>query len=194
MHSSLCREVARVSLNPDLSFQMGSPIISPCDLSAVGGIPVTPKPDKEWFLRISKFWWATNFKGTLTEEEKKHLPLRDLLLSFGGHQACIASYELDLRLLLNHGEIWLARGARKIPGRVSRCHENSLRYWYEHQDTTSYATGYALSDDGFWRQHSWVVKHGAKGGVVLETTEPRIAYFGFPVEKDEALYLLADYI
>jgi hypothetical protein len=36
------------------------------------------------------------------------------------------------------------------------------------------ATGYALSDDGLWRQHSWdVLRDG-----ILETTKARQKYFG----------------
>jgi len=36
-------------------------------------------------------------------------------------------------------------------------------------------TGYALSQDGLWRGHSWAHR---VDGTILETTEPRLAYFG----------------
>ncbi len=43
-------------------------------------------------------------------------------------------------------------------------------------------TGYALSRDGVWRQHSWCY---TDNGVVVETTEKRVQYFGYVMTEDE---------
>ena len=44
------------------------------------------------------------------------------------------------------------------------------------------ATGYALSDDGLWRQHTWgILRDG-----ILETTEARIEYFGLLLQGERA--------
>lgn len=47
------------------------------------------------------------------------------------------------------------------------------------KDITRICTGYALSEDGMWRQHSWIIWHKARSNQIIETTVPRILYFGF---------------
>lgn len=43
-------------------------------------------------------------------------------------------------------------------------------------------SGYALSADGLWRQHSWgILRDG-----ILETTERRIKYFGLILQDERA--------
>lgn len=42
-------------------------------------------------------------------------------------------------------------------------------------EIASIGTGYALSDDGLWRQHSWGLE---ADGVVVETTFERRSYVG----------------
>lgn len=45
-------------------------------------------------------------------------------------------------------------------------------------------TGYALSDDGYWRQHSsWCLSPARR---LIETTVRREHYFGFRLSEDEA--------
>ena len=44
-------------------------------------------------------------------------------------------------------------------------------------------TGYALSDDGLWRQHSWVMDDQ----VIYETTVKRTQYYGFVLDPAEAV-------
>jgi hypothetical protein len=39
-------------------------------------------------------------------------------------------------------------------------------------------TGYGLSKDNMWRPHSWLVGIAKSQPYVIETTEPREAYFG----------------
>ncbi len=55
------------------------------------------------------------------------------------------------------------------------CHRNVARVWVSRQPgIVGIGTGYALSEDGLWRQHSWgVLKNG-----ILETTVARTKYFG----------------
>lgn len=49
------------------------------------------------------------------------------------------------------------------------------------------APGYALSIDGMWRQHSWMMLRGARSVKIIETTEKRVAYFGFVMTQKESL-------
>ena len=44
---------------------------------------------------------------------------------------------------------------------------------------------YALSEDGLWRCHSWVVQPMARTVRVWETTVKRVAYFGVVLTSEE---------
>jgi hypothetical protein len=74
-------------------------------------------------------------------------------------------------------------------GAPSDCHRNAVALWRA-GTAVAIGTGYALSDDGLWREHSWAV--GADGRVI-ETTEKRIVYFGV-VFADERAAWFADWI
>ena len=65
---------------------------------------------------------------------------------------------------------------------VSDCHANAARLWRA-SEIESIGTGYALSDDGLWREHSWGWR---QGDVLVETTERRRAYFGVKLDGDGA--------
>jgi hypothetical protein len=64
----------------------------------------------------------------------------------------------------------------------SHCHSNAALLWKVAGGVIAIATGYALSKDGLWRRHSSGIDHG----LVVETTEPRIRYFGFGFMEEEA--------
>ena len=59
-------------------------------------------------------------------------------------------------------------------GEAGECHENAHKLMYS-DNAALVGTGWALSEDGLWRQHSWAHR---VDGTLLETTEARIAYFG----------------
>jgi hypothetical protein len=65
----------------------------------------------------------------------------------------------------------------------SSCHQNVASLWRGRKfGIVGIATGYALSEDGLWRQHSWgVLRDG-----VLETTETRAKYFGIVLQGEKA--------
>jgi hypothetical protein len=65
----------------------------------------------------------------------------------------------------------------------SNCHKNVAEFWQRRSgNLIALATGYALSDDGLWRQHSW----GIRSNAIFETTEPRKIYFGVRLEGSVA--------
>jgi hypothetical protein len=121
-------------------------------------------------------------------EMAHNAPLRDRLLAIGGLVALIARVEGDLEPLLVRGVLWLGSGARVARGNDCQCHANSAALWA--QDTAHYqiATGYALSEDGIWRQHTWVIERPGEvtTAQIVETTEPRVAYYGYPMTVAEA--------
>lgn len=69
---------------------------------------------------------------------------------------------------------------RVRPGEVGRCHDNVLRLLKAHQLDSAWA-GFALSEDGRWRFHSWGL---SADGVIIETTLRRLVYWGVPYETD----------
>ncbi len=67
--------------------------------------------------------------------------------------------------------------------KASRCHENVAAVWKARRfGIIAIATGYALSEDGVWRVHSW----GTLPDGVVETTEARLKYFGIVLEGTQA--------
>jgi hypothetical protein len=120
-------------------------------------------------------------EATFHQPELKQL-LR-LLLKFGGGFVVAPAYpDPDLAAILTGG--FVQAGAVVVKkGRVSRCHENIAGIWRQRRHgIVGIGTGYALSDDGLWRQHSWgVLREG-----VLETTVERTKYFGLVLQGDRA--------
>jgi hypothetical protein len=102
------------------------------------------------------------------------LVLRDRLLDLGGKEVVFFCPESDLSALLARGRSFPAARSRRRRMERSHCHGNVARLYFESRGRIRIATGYALSEDRLWRQHSW----GVEGETVIETTEPRVAYFG----------------
>lgn len=148
--------------------------------------------------RISRLFWATNYSGVLEKEffgkELAHvqsiLILRDKLLAFGGEQAVMPYIEEDLVNIFNRGQLWYGDRTKMELGRPSGCHSNSSFIFKKNQNDPDVdirlATGYALSEDGMWRQHTWLVSINPIENVIIETTVEREAYFGFVMTSEEA--------
>lgn len=131
--------------------------------------------DEEWKER-RKEMRKTVEKGwnPLTHE------LRDRLLEFGGEDVCILDDEdEDLPNILEYGQLWLGKNSRMMKGEPCQCHANSAALWRANKESTRICTGYALSDDGMWRQHSWLIHFRGRSNEIVETTVRRVAYFGF---------------
>jgi len=109
--------------------------------------------------------------------------LRLLLLGIGGiHLVAPPSPESELPLLIYAGFV-MAGPVTLSTMRKSGCHRNVAEFWTEKRDElVGIGTGYALSDDGLWRQHSW----GLRREGILETTIVRAKYFGVLLQHGEA--------
>ena len=111
--------------------------------------------------------------------------LRSVLLNLGGVEVVPPlEHELLLVALLTDGRPDDAERIVRCPGKPSMCHSNieSLLAdgWRHDAETlTTWRRGYALSDDGLWRSHSWGV---LTNGTLVETTEEREQYFGVAVD------------
>ena len=108
------------------------------------------------------------------ELPKSLRPLEKKLLSMGGSFAIVRPNETDAGRILAQGVRLSGRSAELVRLDMCRCHGNSAKL---HLADPSFRimTGYALSSDSIWRQHTWTIRDGK----VVETTEPRVLYFGF---------------
>jgi hypothetical protein len=102
----------------------------------------------------------------------------------------------EASFLLSRGILISSYGTRMLPGRPNKCHHNSADCWQANKKNTRIATGYALSADGIWRQHSWCMLaiHGdlpdlslkkKTGWRPVETTVKRELYFGYILTEQE---------
>jgi hypothetical protein len=148
----------------------------------------------EWkqSLQENGKWWFTGFSGTLTPPLQAILVLRDKLLTFGGEEACMPSEEEDLQKILSRGQFWYGHNLRMMRGLPSQCHRNSAALWDKNRDKVVLATGYALTEDGMWRQHTWCVQIRPRKNRIVETTTPRLGYFGYVMNEGESEAFLDD--
>lgn len=138
----------------------------------------TNPPDPEWLLKAKEH----------TRGNGPHQELKNKLLDIAGWAAVIPVVEEDLEKLMTRGRKFPGR-SRTMKGEPCRCHSNSALCWDENRELCSICTGYALSRDGVWRQHSWVLTNL---GTVIETTEKRIQYYGYVMTPEECELFLLD--
>lgn len=158
---------------------------------------------EDWYQYAAEnLWWGTmniesldkftsKFHVGTPEEHAQFLALHKKLLSHGGLETCFPACEPDAQRILDRG--YLRNGtALMMPGEPSHCHSNVCNLWEQNRAglDVHICTGYALSKDGLWRCHSWLLhayntatQHRVR---VVETTEKRIAYFGFEMTDAEA--------
>lgn len=146
-------------------------------------------PNKVSSLGTADAEW--NYKDMSDDE----ITLVKHLLSFGGVRVCIPGAEEDAKNILQRGQLWFGDHSVYKKGLPNRCHANSGALWHANRSRKldgSYrmelalATGYALSDDGLWRQHSWCVLRKPRSVTIVETTTKRELYFGFLLNADES--------
>ena len=107
--------------------------------------------------------------------------LEQRLLSIGGEMV-VPRREPDQDKILSWGRLWNGDKVRVVSGVPCNCHGNVAGLWRKNPKRYRIATGWALSDDGLWRQHSWIID----GRTLIETTTPREKYFGFVLTPLEA--------
>ena len=134
----------------------------------------------------------------MTEEQRAHIEnrfrnasqqqpeladLRTILLQYGGTELVVpASADPDVPALIERGVLMSQTAVLRIMDE-GVCHENVAELWLDKEfGLLGIGTGYALSKDGLWRQHSW----GVGQGQIIETTEARTAYFGVMLQGEAA--------
>lgn len=114
-------------------------------------------------------------------EYNELIPLRQKLLSISGDEV-VPSKEPDLDKMSNRGKVIKPHNVIYMDGRSNHCHENSAYLYRDNPSVTEIGTGWALSDDGLWRQHSWAMR----GSELVETTVKRTKYYGVLLSDKEA--------
>lgn len=156
--------------------------------------PVCKPVDGEWKKAMKESWWATNYTGkpvneVEAEKMQKMYQLRDKLLAVGGEEACLPLTDVDYDAIMKNGSVMQYRVMTK-KGERNKCHMNAAYFWYTNQNAIRICTGYALSEDGVWRQHSWLLhlyigSGGRTKAHIVETTEKRLVYFGILLSTEE---------
>lgn len=185
-------KIDNVPLDQQIAYLLRNPITKPEQMPT----PLVTIPmDDEWKDTISKhFWYHKNGIDEYIAEHgniradmvKKLFKMRDRLLKFGGEEVCLPVYDEDVVKIMERGQLWYGDRIHMMKGRPSQCHRNSSYCWEANQDKAVLCTGYALSEDGMWRQHSWLVELRPRRNKIVETTVPRIAYFGYGMTTEEA--------
>lgn len=94
--------------------------------------------------------------------------------------------------MLSRGEFIQPVKAKYVVGFPNQCHYNSATFWNNNSDFCLLMTGYALSEDGMWRQHSWCLLQRDPRSekniddTVVETTANRLLYYGIRLTKEES--------
>lgn len=139
-------------------------------------------PDQVAFLKEHGHLFRTDLA-----RKRKFSPIEKLAcraFEHGGAVFLVQQHEPDLGRLLDRGEVFDGANPLRIDGKPSQCHQNAAWHWSDNDDTVEIVTGYALSSDGVWRQHSWCRQ--IADGRIVETTEERVLYFGVRLSHEEA--------
>jgi hypothetical protein len=120
--------------------------------------------------------------------EPRRADLERRLLDLGGTFALLFLPDHQIGELLDRGRYFPGVKALFSQGEDSACHANASMLFVASRGEVRIASGYALSPDGLWRQHSWGVV--VEDGRVVETTERRVRYFGFVLNDSATLLCL----
>ena len=134
--------------------------------------------DKDW-----KSFLSPMIEAAIMDEPKLE-ELRDKILELGGSEVNVTQREPHLDELLERGQVFYGKGSKRCPGEASQCHTNVAALWVHDRKQIRIVTGYALSKDGLWRQHSWALD--GRDNKVIETTIPRLLYYGVVLSDGEA--------
>ena len=122
----------------------------------------------------------------MSKKLKKWVLLGEKLLALGGSRVCHQD-EPHLDSLVERGQVFTAKGRQYLRGELHRYHAIACLHYAETYALGSgpsceLVTGYALHQDGLWRQHSWLWD----GKRVIEPNLKPILYFGVMLTPAEA--------
>jgi hypothetical protein len=121
--------------------------------------------------------------------------LRQKLLKLGGIEAVPPGFDEssppqrarqqhDISQVLQHGRTWIGAQAELEVMETSGCHFNVARLRTSARGQI--VTGWALPEDGLWREHSWLIRAaGTAEESILETTHRSLLYHGYVLNEEE---------
>lgn len=121
----------------------------------------------------------------------RYSDLRSKLLDIGGIEVVLPLYHelsgaqrsrqrYETQRILEAGQTRFGSVATLVAMVESNCHVNTANLFT--QGRGSIASGFALSDDGLWREHSWLLDGQ---GRIVETTVLRLLYHGYALSGKE---------
>ena len=130
--------------------------------------------------------WTVNYGGILLAKSDRRRPvindniytMMDRLLSFGGEAVCFDVNQPFFHEVEQFGQLWHGYAAVMKNMTPGRCHWNSAHV-ADNNVGYRFCTGYALNADGIWYNHSWCVTKNRMGTRTVETTGPRVMYYGY---------------
>ena len=120
----------------------------------------------------------------LFRTDPRYRTLEEQLLALGGTMVAFRS-EPHIAILLSRGKAFSSAKRILVRGASNGCHTNAARLWMNRAPKVALVTGWALSDDGCWRQHSWGWRAG--DGTWVETTLHRGLGYGVELNVEEAV-------
>ena len=112
---------------------------------------------------------------------KDELAIIARLEDLGGKRVAWRGPDEDSHIIASRGQVFDGESTM-MRGEPRDCHGNTSVLWADGK-VDHIVTGYALSPDGVWRQHTW----GLQGsGEIVETTVAREKYFGVVLTDEEA--------
>lgn len=113
-------------------------------------------------------------------------PLESKLLQLDGDSVLQPECDPHIGAICERGRLLTGRSVQSN-GLPNQCHANACVLWVQSERKKSLCTGYALSGNGVWMQHSWCMSlPHAKEPQIFETTCEWLKYFGIALEENEA--------
>lgn len=138
------------------------------------------KIEKDWLDRLRENGFTTDS----VFDKGQYEGLKRILLGVGGEAVVLPRVEPDYAKILATGQVLLGDKAKLKIGHAGKCHSNVAKNCWEYG--WNIFTGYALSKDGVWRQHSWNFGSIGSFSGLIETTEKRVLYYGYPLDATES--------
>ena len=123
---------------------------------------------------------------TCTTKNEQIEDLKVKLLAIGGNRVS-PQPDPHIDIVLARGRAFETKGRKRLRDELHRCHTVAALYYARHYalghgGTCEICTGYALSDNGMWRPHSWAWD----GRRVIEPNIEPVLYFGTILGTQEA--------
>ncbi len=123
-------------------------------------------------------------RGRLLRQDDAWREMEARLLSVGGDRLAYLP-DHHAAELVKRGEVYAPKRRQLVRGQPNGCHGNAAALWLGRRPKVSLVTGWALSEDGCWRQHTWCWKK--QGQVWIESTIHREIGFGIELDGMEGL-------